>query len=109
MHPRGSVSLRVGRSRVRNSTDLRLRRVDTAQAVHKALLVVPGDVVSGDEFDIGQGAQRAATKQSARMHSFLNSLIVVSASGLSYASPTLRIEGRRLESVSVSANLTLVN
>ena len=27
---------------------------DTAQAVHEALLVVPGDVVGGDEFDVGQ-------------------------------------------------------
>ena len=36
---------------------------DTAEAVHEALLVVPGDVVGGDVFDVGQGVQRAATKR----------------------------------------------
>jgi hypothetical protein len=33
---------------------------DTAKTVHPALPVVPGEVVSGDEFDIGEGAQRVA-------------------------------------------------
>jgi len=33
---------------------------DTAEAVHEAVVVVSGDVVGGDEFDIAEGAQRAA-------------------------------------------------
>jgi len=36
---------------------------DTAQAVHEALLVVPGDVVGGDEFDVAPCAQQAAPKR----------------------------------------------
>jgi hypothetical protein len=36
---------------------------DTAEAVHEALLVEPVDEVDGDQFDVGQGAQRAATKR----------------------------------------------
>jgi len=36
---------------------------DTAQAVHEALLVVPGDVVGGDVFDVAEGAQRAVSQR----------------------------------------------
>jgi hypothetical protein len=35
----------------------------SAEAVHQALLVVPGDVVGGDVLDIAQGPQRAAAKR----------------------------------------------
>ena len=60
MHPRGSVSLPVDRSHVLIVLSFGFGGWNTAQAVHTALLVVPGDVVGGDEFDVGQGAQRAA-------------------------------------------------
>ena len=36
---------------------------DTSEAVHEALLVVPGDVVCGDELDVGEVAQRAAPER----------------------------------------------
>ena len=36
---------------------------DTAKTVHEALLVVPGHVVGGDEFDVGQVAQKPAAKR----------------------------------------------
>ena len=41
MHPRGSVGRTVGRSRVGNSTGLRLQRVVLARGVHQALPFVP--------------------------------------------------------------------
>jgi hypothetical protein len=45
---------------------------DAAEAVYEALLVVPGDVAGGDEFDVPEGAQRTAAKrESTGMHSFL--------------------------------------
>jgi hypothetical protein len=59
MHPRVSVSRPVGRSRGRNSKGFGLGGWDTAKTEHEALLVVPGEVVGGDEFDVGEGAQRA--------------------------------------------------
>jgi len=36
---------------------------DTAKTVHEALLVVPGHVVGGDEFDVGEVAQKPAAKR----------------------------------------------
>src|SRR5512132_2420258 len=36
---------------------------DSSEAVHEALLVVPGYVVGGDVFDIGQRVQRASAKR----------------------------------------------
>jgi hypothetical protein len=36
---------------------------DTAKTVHEALLVVPGHVVGGDEFDVGKVAQKPAAKR----------------------------------------------
>ena len=44
MHPRGSLSRPVGRSRVGIVVVSGLCGWDTAEAVHEALLVVPGDV-----------------------------------------------------------------
>ena len=35
---------------------------DASEAVHEALLVVPGDIVGGDELDVAQVAQRAPSK-----------------------------------------------
>ncbi|GAB4646061.1 hypothetical protein BKG82_00960 [Mycobacteroides chelonae] len=39
---------------------------DSSEAVHEPLLVVPGDIVGGDVFDVGQGVQRAAAKRGIR-------------------------------------------
>jgi hypothetical protein len=36
---------------------------DASETVHQALLVVPGDVVGGDELDVGEVAQRAAPER----------------------------------------------
>lgn len=44
---------------------------DTTEAVHEALLVVPGDVVGGDEFDVGEGAQRATSERGIRADAFV--------------------------------------
>jgi hypothetical protein len=39
---------------------------DAAEAMHEALLVVPGDIVGGDEFNVTEGTQRAAAKRGVR-------------------------------------------
>jgi hypothetical protein len=39
-----------------------LYRTDTADAVRETLLVVPGEVVGADEFDVGESAQRAGRR-----------------------------------------------
>jgi hypothetical protein len=39
---------------------------DTAEAVHEAVAVVSGEIVGGDEFDIAEGAHRAAAKRGVR-------------------------------------------
>ncbi len=39
---------------------------DSAEAVHEALLVVQGDVIGSDEFDVAQGVQWAAAKRGIR-------------------------------------------
>jgi hypothetical protein len=36
---------------------------DASEPVHEALLVVPADVVGGDEFDVAQVAYRAAPER----------------------------------------------
>jgi len=36
---------------------------DSSEAVHEALLVVPGDVVGGDVFDIAEGGERASAER----------------------------------------------
>ena len=58
---------------------------DTAQPVHEALLVVPGDVVGCDVFHVAEGARSGPRRngESARMHSSLYSPMVVSANALS--------------------------
>ena len=38
-------------------------RWDASEAVHQALLVVPGDLVGGDELDVAEVAQRAAAER----------------------------------------------
>ena len=62
MHPRGSVIRPVGHV-LGIVVGLGFGGWDTAQAVHEALLVVPGDVVGGDEFDVAPCAQQAAPKR----------------------------------------------
>ena len=45
---------------------------DSCKAVHEALLVVPGDVVGGEVFDVAEGAQGPRRNgESARMNPFL--------------------------------------
>jgi hypothetical protein len=63
LHSRSSASRPDDRSRVGNRTGLRLDRWDTGEAVHESLLAGPGDVIGTDQFNIGEGAQRAAAKR----------------------------------------------
>ena len=44
---------------------------DAAEAVHEALLVVPGHVVGGDQLDIAEAMQRAAPERSAVADAFV--------------------------------------
>jgi hypothetical protein len=44
---------------------------DTAEAVHEALLVVPGHVVGGDQFNVGQSAQWAPAKRGVGADAFV--------------------------------------
>lgn len=79
-----------------------------SEAMHKALLVVPADLVGGEELHVGEVAQLAAAERRVGP----NALVIVgpdpvSATALSKASPMLPMKGRRPDSDSVSPKCTV--
>jgi hypothetical protein len=76
---------------------------DSAEAMHEPLLVVPADVVGGDQLDVAEVAERAASEGRVGAEALV---LVQPDRGigegvLSNASPTEPIEGRTSDSGNV--------